>query len=198
MGSCFSSSEGVALSVTVEEVNAPLEIVWEVITDVPSQPKFFEHVHEIELLSKIKRKGGLIKHLDAADFEFKEGASWQQTASFNGKTYVSIVSVTAVQEVRGNNDDDDDDERIISKTSQINSQFLSQVHPNTTHTATCTVQRLSDTTCQLIGSMAILPNGCRGNLDVWLIGPAFQKLMRAYFQQQIQEFAVEAERRARG
>lgn len=170
-----------------ETINAPLEAVWDTLTDVPTYASFLGNVQKIELLC---RKGGKLKEIAEEDFEFKEGGVWRETALFDGQTYVTVESVTSIKELK------DENGMVISRTYSGHAAFTKNiVHEKTAHTATYTVIRKSEKTCQIKASMAFFASGCFGVLDVWRRGQGVQVWAEGMFQGHLNEYAAEAERR---
>ena len=190
MGCCLSSKlRGLAVTAT-SEVDAPLEVTWATIQDVTSQPQFRKEVNSIDLL--LKQRDGTLKDLPKERFVFEEGAMWRENTTFEGDVYEAFLSITSIKAV-----DSADGKQPLSRSVQIAIQFTNQrKHKTTTHTATYSVVSLDDNkTCRLQVSMAYLPTGFWGQLDMRRRGEILEVFARCVFQKRLDEFAAEALRR---
>lgn len=190
MGCCLSSKlRGLAVTAT-SEVDAPLEVAWATLQDITSQVEFRNDVNRIDLL--LKQRDGMLKDLPKERFVFEEGAMWKENTTFAGDVYESLISITHINEV-----DSADGKQPLSRSVQIAIQFTNRrKHKTTTHTATYSVVHLEDNkSCRLQVSMAYIPTGFWGQLDMRRRGEMLEGFAHCVFQKRLDEFAAEAQRR---
>jgi hypothetical protein len=175
MGCLFSSSkeEGLTLARSID-IAAPAEISWDVLCDIDSAPEIYYPV-----VTHFER-------IQGTPAGFKVGTSWKETRSYGGRRpIVQLLTVVNIQE--------EQDGSRRAATVQINfynarGQFAADMH----HTATLTVQRIDDTHCVVVQSMAFVGFG-----TCWerMVGQCFLKWVGGEMDKQMQQLAGEVDRR---
>ncbi|CAB9504622.1 expressed unknown protein [Seminavis robusta] len=167
------------------DVNAPVDVMWDTLRDVKNQPNYLSRIIKVEFKKRSKNKG--LVDVPPDDFVYEEGSLWIEESLFEGKPYQSIESITSLRKPKAGNE---------NPSVQISSQFLDKKLSRAVHIGTYTIEATEDKKkCRLHGSMGFLPGGCWAAFDMWRRRTQIRNFAQCFFQEQVNEFGAEAERR---
>ena len=160
------------------EVDAPADVVWNLLLDVESHAKLYRTCQAIENIRVRPQKS--LSPVEA-------GAKYCGTyvdildEKCKKKPVKFVASVTVVEDNAGNANNN------CRRISSATTLFYS------TGTSTYTVEKTGDQSCRILLTYGLVPDGWRGSLYLWLFGKTLARMGSKAMQEDIEDIKKAAE-----